>query len=536
MTNSRKKAYVGSISIIVVGLIVLLVVLAGRPHASTGASEAGRTFADSQEPIDDDPIPTVKTTHPQRNVPLMIPVQEPAYVEGYYEASLRSRVAGPVKFVAKDVGDPVLKNEVLIEIDAPDLLQEVAQKETVIEQRKAEVRYAEAMIKVADDAVEVAFDAIFRKKALVRQASSTMKYRKSEWERFKVLERKKAVNPDYVDERERDYESAVAAWDSARADVKQAEAEWEGMKAKSEAARADVKLRQTLVDVARQDKNRAEVQADFAKIRAPWDGMIVERKIDPGAFVQNATTGSGEPVMSVARVDMVSVYMKLHDSYTDLVTTDTEAVIQMNKRPGELFFGKVSRFPQALDKERNMRVEVDLYNGTEEGYQKLVARGLAMWLPTLGIARPLPALTILSQGRALWCQEMKGNVESFPVFPSFVDKSLRARPRPLMPGMYGSMRLLLRSPETGYLIPSTAITSRGGKRCVLEVGDGTVHHVPVRVQWEHGPWARVTVISHDANPKHGEQDLYRELNGRETIIEDAQQKEYSEGQAVKTSP
>src|SRR6266481_836178 len=62
---------------------------------------------------------SVKTIHPKRDPSFAIAVQELANVEPYYRADLRSRVAGPIKFIRKDIGEAVKKGEVLAEIDVP---------------------------------------------------------------------------------------------------------------------------------------------------------------------------------------------------------------------------------------------------------------------------------------------------------------------------------------------------------------------------------------------------------------------------------
>ena len=74
----------------------------------------------------------------------------------------------------------------------------------------------------------------------------------------------------------------VAGSAAARAAVQDAQAELEKAKAKSEAAHADVKVAESLVGVARKDKEKAQALLSFATIRAPFDGVITRRNVDPG--------------------------------------------------------------------------------------------------------------------------------------------------------------------------------------------------------------------------------------------------------------
>ena len=80
--------------------------------------------------------------------------------------------------------------------------------------------------------------------------------------------------------------------------------------ASQEAARTDTDLKAALVGVAEKDRDRTAAAADFARLTAPFDGVIVKRAVDPGMFVQNATTGASEPLVTLARIDLVTVAMK----------------------------------------------------------------------------------------------------------------------------------------------------------------------------------------------------------------------------------
>src|SRR5438093_2745910 len=64
---------------------------AGDPRAGTPAPQA---------------IP-VKVVRPKRDPSLVLSVQQPAYVQAFYQADLLARAAGPVKYLVKDIGQTV---------------------------------------------------------------------------------------------------------------------------------------------------------------------------------------------------------------------------------------------------------------------------------------------------------------------------------------------------------------------------------------------------------------------------------------------
>src|SRR5262249_34713394 len=105
------------------------------PHISPLRSASGAPPADTpipQEPADEELIVPVKTIHPKRDRAFTVTSQQLATVEAYYQADLRARASGVVKYIPKDVGAKVTRGELLIELDVPDMRQEVYLKEAVV--------------------------------------------------------------------------------------------------------------------------------------------------------------------------------------------------------------------------------------------------------------------------------------------------------------------------------------------------------------------------------------------------------------------
>src|SRR5438128_5099099 len=277
------------------------------------ASAATIPVVTHEEPEEPDESVVVNTIRPKRDKAFTVASNQLASVEAYYQAHLRARTAGVVKYIPKDVGAPVTQGELLLEVDVPDLLQEVAQKEAVIEQRRQELLVARAKVKDALAQLEVARANIDQQKTVVDQVKATRDFRESRWKRFKQMADDKSAVPQAVDEEERDYLSALAAWKGAEVAVRKAQADCQEKEASLEGAQADVELRQSLIEVARKDRDRTRALADYAKLTAPFDGVIVRREVDLGTFVQNATTGASDPLLSIARTDIVTVAAKLPD-------------------------------------------------------------------------------------------------------------------------------------------------------------------------------------------------------------------------------
>src|SRR5207247_1912941 len=130
---------------------------------------------------------------------------------------------------------------------------------------------------------------------------------------------------------------------------------------KVEVAFADIELKESLVEVARRDVERMRALADYARITAPFDGVILRRNVDPGSFVQNASTGQNEALLTIARTDLITVVSKFPDNVAPFISRDTEAAVEIDELGGLLIGGKVTRYsPSIQNSDRTMHVEVDL--------------------------------------------------------------------------------------------------------------------------------------------------------------------------------
>ena len=452
---------------------------------------------------------TVKTVRPKRNASLEVTVEQPAYVEGYYHADLLARVAGPVTFLEKAIGDKVEANEELLKIDVPDLKQDVEQKKTVVAQRKREKEVAEAMVRIAQAVRRAADQSVEVSKSRAKAATEERIYRGLEYDRYKQLAagNMPSISPAIVDEKLKWFNVAKANEIAGAAEILKATADQEEAQQKVEAAQADVNLKESLIKVAEADQQRSQALLDLATLRAPFKGVITRRSVDPGNFAHNAATAAGhtEPLLSVDRTDIVTVYMKVPEKYAPFVSSNTEAFLSIDALRGVVLRTRISRYSNSLqtpEHDRSMRVEVDLFNGSPDDYQAFVEREKT----TKGA-------------------DLKGR--AMPFLPTPVGGGKKVPE--LLPGMYGKMRLVLRKFTDVYLLPSQAVVNQGGTPFLYVVKEGVVHRLPVIVDVDDGKVAHVRLLGEE-----GANNGHDELTGKEEIVL-TNQGELSEGQAVETS-
>lgn len=119
------------------------------------------------------------------------------------------------------------------------------------------------------------------------------------------------------------------------------------------------------LDAAIAHRDEIEAQMDYATIEAPFDGVVTWRAIDPGDMVYEASSpkGGSEPLLRVAKLDVIRVETYLPEQAAALVAIGDPATVTFAALPGEPYTGKVSRMAGALDPAtRTMLVEIDLPN------------------------------------------------------------------------------------------------------------------------------------------------------------------------------
>jgi multidrug resistance efflux pump len=437
----------------------------------------------------------VNVIRPRHDPSFTMTVSEPAYVEAYYKSTLKAKVSGPVKFVHKDIGARVKKDEILAEIDVPDLVQALAQAEQVIKQRDREEDLARAKVKVAESAGAAAQSSLQMKKSLLKAADAKQLFRYKRWKHLEALAKKQAVSELLVEEEEENYLSAYADFEAARDAIDQAKARLSEALQSLEVVKTDVAYKHSLVVVAEKDRDKAKALADYTKIVAPYDGVIVTRNVDPGSFVDVGTANS-DPLFVVERTDIVTVYMKVPDTFAPYVSEGTEAVISMNNLSGVEIHGKVTRHNESLETghtDLTMRVEVDLWNESKQEYQKWLASEEAKKAP----AAPFDDLITGPKPWLPWIEVNNPNAPSTH----------------LLPGYYGTMTLVLRNFRSAYLLPSDAIIQQGGESYIYLLKNGKAQKVQVDEQANDGKLAKVAMIV-----KKGKQVLREELTGQEQVI------------------
>jgi RND family efflux transporter MFP subunit len=241
----------------------------------------------------------------------------PGNIEAVTEAPVLSRSNGYVKRRYVDIGDHVKAGQILAELEAPELIQQLRQAQATLAQTASSVEQAQASMQQARTNEKLAqvtaqrWANLFQRGVVSRQENDT----------YRAQYESSSANSQAL-------EKAVAA---ARSNVAAAEA-----------------------NVAR----FSELQG-FSKVRAPFDGVITVRNVDTGELVSEGTT----LLFRLAQMGRVRTYVNVPQSGAESVRVGQVAHLTIPDLPGRVFDGSVTRTANALDPAtRTLLVEVQLSN------------------------------------------------------------------------------------------------------------------------------------------------------------------------------
>lgn len=123
------------------------------------------------------------------------------------------------------------------------------------------------------------------------------------------------------------------------------------------------------------------------RLEAPYDGVIIGRRLDPGALV-GPTSGA---VLTVAKVDRVRAFISVTERQAGRVEVGQPARVNVDALPGQVFEGRVERLAPAFDPlTRTLDAEVHLPNEARALRPGMYGRGEV----EVGVHRQVPVAPV----------------------------------------------------------------------------------------------------------------------------------------------
>jgi HlyD family secretion protein len=384
----------GSLALAVAGTLLAAAAGCNRSGGAPAAAEADAPSAGA-------PI-RVTVGKPVRKM-LTLDTTQPARIEAFEETPLFAKLAAFVKEVHVDIGDQVVSGQSLVTLDIPELVDDVDQREAMLAQAAAEVEQAASNVEAVEAAAETAQAKIAEAQAGITRATGEYERWKAEYARIKQLAESGSVTEKVADETLSQFRAAEASREEAVAAVQSAEAAAREAQANIGKAEADRVAAEARLKVAKSDLARAKTMLGYAEIKAPFDGVVTQRSIDTGHFVQPAGGGAAKPLLTIARIDMVRVFMDIPEMDAARVDVGDQATLLVQALGGKKLEAPVARTSWSLDPaNRSLRAEIDVINEASALRPGMYAVG-TIQLDRRENALVLPVTSIVRVGAETYC-------------------------------------------------------------------------------------------------------------------------------------
>ena len=241
---------------------------------------------------------------------------------------LSTRVAGEVIKVAVDDFQRVKAGDLLVQIDPADYEAQVAQAE-------ANVAAAQAALDNLGNQVELQYATIAQAEAAQVSATALDTEARQEQERQQSLEHTDAGTRQRL-------EQAVAAYAKAEADVRASRAVIAAQRHQLDVLQGTKKQRAADLEGAKAVLRAAELKLGYTKIVAPFDGVVSERQVQEGDYVN-----IGANLINVVPLPNVYVIADYKETQLTHVQPGQPVVITVDSFPDEKWRGRVERIAPA---------------------------------------------------------------------------------------------------------------------------------------------------------------------------------------------
>lgn len=170
-----------------------------------------------------------------------------------------------------------------------------------------------------------------------------------------------------------------------------------------EKTEADAAAMRSRLDVADAEHRRVAALLDYTTLRAPFDGVVVERNVHPGHLVQAGGGGGVAPLLTVMSIDPVRVFVDVPEIDAVRIDKGTVAEIRIPSMPGDPLTSAVTRTSWSLNAtSRTLTAEIDVPNPEgrwRPGQYVQVKLNVAELTDVLS----LPKTAIVTQDKQTYC-------------------------------------------------------------------------------------------------------------------------------------
>ena len=302
-------------------MLVLIVLMLGTAGVVTlGIQSRIKTAAAVKQQTLELAVPSVSVVRPKRGA-MKDEVVLPGNIQAFTDSPIYARASGYLKQWNVDIGARVKAGQVLAEIDAPEVDQQVRQAEAALEQSRAALEQARAMHEQGRTNEELA------------------KLTAGRWDKL------------------------LAKGAVSRQENDQYQAQYQAQLANLQALEKAINAAQSTVSSEEANLGRLREMQRYEIVKAPFDGVITARNTDVGALVNAGNGGPAQELFHMASTAILRVYVKLPQVYSRSASPGVTAELVLSEFPGRRFPGKLVRTSEAIDPAtRTLLTEIDVDN------------------------------------------------------------------------------------------------------------------------------------------------------------------------------
>ena len=130
-------------------------------------------------------------------------------------------------------------------------------------------------------------------------------------------------------------------------------------------ASARMKADQAIAASERSNVSSVRTMQGYLNITAPFDGMIVQRNVSPGALVAPGKA-TDQPMLVLQDIKKLRLEVYIPEDYVDKVDLTKPVDFTFNAMPGQQHTAKISRSANALGSMRSEAIEIDVQNANDQ--------------------------------------------------------------------------------------------------------------------------------------------------------------------------
>ena len=256
--------------------------------------------------------------------------------------------------------------------------------------------------------------------------------------------------------------------EQARAEVKQQQQALNLLKAGSRTE--DIDSARAEVTAARGSLQNIQTQVNDTMIRAPFDGVVVRKYADPGAFVTPMTAGSSVSSATssslLALADTSQVVANVAESSIDQIRLNQPVTIKADAFPGQTFFGRVSEIATSATVEQNVtsfKVKVALNSDAKQRLRAGMNVSVEFQVGQLQNVVTVPTVAVTRQHQVTGV--LVGRENQPPAFTPITTGATVNNRTEVKAGLNGTERVVIllppkTQPQAGISVPGLSSSSK----------------------------------------------------------------------------